>query len=371
MIVLLYTFLADTFIRNPIGKTKACKKIMETINRREFLKALSLSLGAMALNQTLSGCATSIPPTNQPPLATELAAPATKTGSGQPAPTASTDKSTLVQTPLDSPDLVVARNGEPEELVRRAISALGGMQRFVSQGAKVVIKPNICVAYHTFEYAATTNPWVVGALVKLCLEAGAKQVQVFDFPFGGTIEEAYSKSGIADQVKLAGGEMVGMPRFKFVTTEIPAGLNLKKVDIFDDVLKADVLINVPIAKHHSLARLTMGMKNLMGVIYDRPPMHFYMDQRLADLASRVKPALTVIDAVRILVDNGPTGGNLADVKQLDTVIASPDLVAADSYGTTLFDMRPDDLGYIKAAAAMGLGNSDLNAIRIEEINVGA
>ncbi len=245
------------------------------------------------------------------------------------------------------------------------------MQRFVAPGTKVVIKPNICVAYHTYEYAATTNPWVVGALVKLCLEAGAKQVQVLDFPFGGTIEEAYAKSGIADQVKLAGGEMVGMPRFKFVTTEIPAGQSLKKVDIFDDVMQADVRINVPIAKHHSLARLTMGMKNLMGVIYDRPPMHFYMEKKLSDLASIVKPELTVLDAVRILVDNGPTGGNLADVKQLDTVIASSDLVAVDSYGTSLFGMHPDDLSYIKAAAAMGLGKSDLKGMRIEEINVGA
>jgi hypothetical protein len=231
------------------------------MNRREFLKALSLSLGAMALNQTLSGCASGTPPAGKPSLATSPAITATQKDSGQPASTASMELSTPTQSPADSPDLVVARNGEPEELVRRAISALGGMQRFVAPGAKVIIKPNISVAYHTYEYAATTNPWVVGGLVKLCLEAGAKQVQVMDYPFGGTIEEAYSKSGISDQVKLAGGEMVGMPRFKFVKTEIPAGLNLKKVDIFDDVLKADVFINVPIAKHHSLARLTMGMKN--------------------------------------------------------------------------------------------------------------
>jgi uncharacterized protein (DUF362 family) len=344
---------------------------MKTMNRREFLKALSLSLGAIALNQALSGCASGTAPADQPTHPTSLARTPTLPGSVQPPPTTAAGPITTPQSPANSPDLVVAHHGEPEELVRRAIAALGGMQRFVNPGAKVVIKPNICVAYHTYEYAATTNPWVVGALVKLCLDAGAKQVQVMDFPFGGTIEEAYSKSGIADQVKLAGGEMVGMPRFKFVNTEIPGGLNLKKVDIFDDVLKADVLINVPIAKHHSLARLTMGMKNLMGVIYDRPPMHFYMDQRLADLANLVKPDLTVIDAVRILVDNGPTGGNLADVKQLDTVIASTDLVAADSYGTTLFGMQPDDLGYIKAAAAMGLGKSDLKELRIEEINVGA
>jgi uncharacterized protein (DUF362 family) len=345
--------------------------IMRSMNRREFIKALGLSVGALALNQTLSGCTENPPSTNQTSTIVEPTQLATQSGSEKPVSPSSSETTTPEKTPLSLPELVVARNGQPEELVRRSISALGGMQRFVSQGSKVVIKPNICVAYHTYEYAATTNPWVVGALVKLCLEAGAKQVQVLDYPFGGTIDEAYSKSGIAEQVRLAGGEMVGMPRFKYVTTEIPAGLNLKKVDIFDDVLKADVLINVPIAKHHSLARLTMGMKNLLGVIYDRPSMHFYMDQRLADLASRVKPALTLIDAVRILVANGPTGGNLADVKQLDTVIASPDIVAADSFGATLFGMHPEDLGYIKAASAMGLGKSDLKNMKIEEVNIGA
>jgi uncharacterized protein (DUF362 family) len=345
---------------------------MKSVNRREFLKAFGLSISALALSQTLSGCSNNLPAADQSPAALTPARTVPESGAGQqPTLTSPTGYSTQTQTSSISPDLVVARNGEPEEMVRRAISALGGMQRFVSQGAKVVIKPNICVAYHTYEYAATTNPWVVSALVKLCLEAGAKQVQVFDYPFGGTGEEAYSKSGIADQVKFAGGDMVGMPRFKFVNTAIPSGVNLHETDIFDDALKADVFINVPIAKHHSLARLTMGMKNLLGVIYDRPPMHFYMDQRLADLASRLKPALTILDAIRILVANGPTGGNLADVKKIDTIIASPDFVAVDSYGTTLFDMHPEDLGYIKAAAAMGLGNNDLQAMKIEEINVGA
>lgn len=344
---------------------------MKSMNRREFLKTLGLSISALALNQTLSGCTDRTSPINQQLPTIEPARQPTSSTTQQMGPVNSTNPSAPVQVPSDSPDLVVARNGEPEEMVRRAISALGGMQRFVSQGSKVIIKPNICVAYHTYEYAATTNPWVVGALVKLCLEVGANQVQVLDFPFGGTIDEAYSKSGIAEQVKLAGGEMVGMPRFKFVRTEIPLGKDLREADIFDDVLKADVLIDVPIAKHHSLAQLTMGMKNLLGVILDRAAIHRNMGQRLADLTSRIKPNLTVVDAVRILVDNGPTGGNLADVKKLDTIIASPDIVAADSYGTTLFGMRPDDLSYIKAAAAMGLGNSDLKAIRIEEINVGA
>jgi uncharacterized protein (DUF362 family) len=131
-----------------------------------------------------------------------------------------------------------------------------------------------------------------------------------------------------------------------------------------------VVIDVPIAKHHGLARLTLGMKNLMGVIYDRPAMHRNLGQRLADLSSRVRPTLTVVDAVRMLMDHGPTGGSLEDVRQADTLIVSPDIVAADSYAATLFGLKPDDLAYVRAGAQLGLGRSDLNSLKIEEINVG-
>ena len=267
------------------------------------------------------------------------------------------------------PGLVVARGDLPEEMVRQAIAALGGIERFVSQGANVVIKPNICVAYHTYEYAATTNPWVVAALVKLCLEAGAKTVKVMDNPFGGTPEEAYARSGIQEQVTAAGGELISMTPIKFRAENIPSGLSLTKAAIYDDILKADVLINVPIAKHHSLARLTLGMKNLMGAIKDRPVMHSDLGQRLSDLTSHIYPTLTIIDAIRMLMDHGPTGGNLDDVKQANTVIASPDIVAADSYAATLFGLQPNDLEYIRSGSAMGLGRSDLANLRIEEINV--
>ncbi len=131
-----------------------------------------------------------------------------------------------------------------------------------------------------------------------------------------------------------------------------------------------MVINVPIAKHHSLARLTLGMKNLLGVIQKRSSMHRNLGQRLADLTSLVYPTLTVVDAVRILTDHGPSGGNLDDVKQLDTLIVSPDIVAADSYAATLFGLGPQDLGYVQAATAMGLGRSDLENLKVEEIAVG-
>jgi uncharacterized protein (DUF362 family) len=271
---------------------------------------------------------------------------------------------------LVQPYLVVARNGDPQEMVRQALTALGGMGRFIKPGDDVIIKPNICVAYHTYEYAATTNPWVVGALVQLALGAGARRVRVMDYPFGGSAEQAYATSGIQEQVRSAGGQMEAMTQFKFVDADIPEGVDLRQCKIYDDVLKADVLIDVPIAKHHGLARLTLGMKNLMGIIFDRPAMHRNLGQRLADLSSRVTPTLTVVDAVRMLMDHGPTGGSLEDVRQADTLIVSPDIVAADSYAATLFGLKPDDLAYVRAGAQMGLGRSDLDSLKIEEINVG-
>jgi uncharacterized protein (DUF362 family) len=191
-----------------------------------------------------------------------------------------------------------------------------------------------------------------------------------DNPFGGTAEDAYEISGIAEQVKAAGGEMVVMSRMKFMPIDIPNAKSLKKTAIYDDILKADVVIDVPIAKTHSLARLTLGMKNLMGTIRDREVIHGAMGQNLTDLAGYIRPALTLVDAVRMLMANGPTGGNLNDVKQMNTIVASPDILAADSYAATLFGMQPEDLAYIKAGTAAGLGRSDLKNLRIEEINVG-
>jgi uncharacterized protein (DUF362 family) len=244
------------------------------------------------------------------------------------------------------------------------------MASFVGSGFDVIIKPNICTGYHPPEYATTTNPVVVGTLVSMCLEAGAKRVRVMDYPFGGTPKGAYAISGIQDAVEAAGGEMhvMSIPKYKFV--DIPQGRDITSVEIYPDILETDLLINVPIAKHHGSTRLTLGEKNLMGVILDRDMMHLNLGQRIADLTSLVRPALTVVDAVRILTNNGPTGGDLADVKQMDTIIASRDIVAADSYATTLFGLTATDIGYIKASAELGLGTMDLSSIDIQEITLG-
>lgn len=263
----------------------------------------------------------------------------------------------------------MARGESPTAIVQAALKALGGIERFVKPGNEVIIKPNICTAYYTYEYAATTNPEVVAALVKLCLGAGAKRVRVMDYPFGGTPEQSYAKSGIAEAVKAAGGQMEVMASIKFQDTAIPLGKSINKWKVYRDALETDVLINVPIAKHHSLARLTLGMKNLMGLIENREQLHSDLGQRLADLTSLIAPDLTVIDAVRIMVAGGPTGGNLNNVKLTNTIIASRDIVAADTYAASLFGLTADQVPAISAGAKMGLGTTDLKSVQVEEVSV--
>ena len=257
----------------------------------------------------------------------------------------------------DQAYLAVVRGQEPRAITLAALAALGGIERFVKSGADVIVKPNICVDFRSYEYGATTNPEVVATLVELYL------------PFGGSPESAYARSGIGDAVKAAGGKMEVMNRAKFRKVEIPEGRDLTSWEVYQDILTADVVIDVPVAKHHSRTRLSLAGKNLLGVILRRNQMHTNLGQRTADLVSVVRPTLTVVDAVRTLMAHGPGGGNLDDVRQTNTVIASHDIVAADAYAATLFDLTGDQIAYVKAAADMGLGTLDLERIKIEELAV--
>ncbi len=358
------------------------------ITRRQFLRqSATWGLGAAGIGALLSagGCgpqqATLTPtaeaglegvaPTPVPtraPATAHTASPAATAQVTGPTATAQLASPTATAAGSGQAYLAAVHGADPSAITQRAIAALGGIERFVRPGDDVIVKPNICVAYHGPEYAATTNPQVVATLVSLCLGAGAKRVRVMDSPFGGTAEEAYRISGIEEAVKAAGGEMELMSSFKFGQTAIPQGEDITKWSVYQDALGA-VLIDVPIAKHHGMARLTLGTKNLMGLIEDRGSIHRNMGQRLADLSSLFRPALTVVDAVRILMDNGPTGGDLNDVKQTDLVIASHDIVAADAYATRLFGLQPSDISYIGASARMGLGTMDLAGVRVEELSL--
>jgi len=268
------------------------------------------------------------------------------------------------------PYIAVARGANPGAITRAALDALGGMKRFVKPGNDVILKPNICNASYGPEYATTTNPEVLAELVKMCLEAGAKRVRVMDQPFAGTAVEAYKKSGIREAVEKVGGQMELMSAMKYADTDFPkTARDLKKWKVYQDILKADVVINVPIAKTHDIAKLTLAMKGLMGVITDPPAFHNALDQRIADLNTLIKPTLNVIDAVRTLAVNGPTGGSLNFVVKTSLVMASHDPVALDAYAAKLlFLKKPEEIAYIKYGAGMGIGRMDVDKVRIKEVS---
>jgi len=263
------------------------------------------------------------------------------------------------------PDLAVVQGASPDKIVRAAIDALGGIKRFISRGDVVVVKPNIGWD-RVPEQAGNTNPEVVATVVRLCYEAGAKKVKVFDRPVNDA-RRCYVQSGIEAAARAAEAEVSFMDDRKFKDMAIN-GLALKTWPLYAEIFEADKVINVPIAKHHGLAKLTLSMKNWMGMMGgSRRMIHQKLDESLVDLAMKAKPCLTVLDAVRILTDNGPQGGDLKDVKKLDTVIAGVDQVAIDAYGATLFGMKGSDLGYVRLAAQHKFGVMDLNKLNIKKI----
>ena len=265
------------------------------------------------------------------------------------------------------PDLVVAHGASPELMVKAALDAMGGIKTFISRGDIVIVKPNIGWD-RTPEQAANTNPDVVAAVVKLCFEAGAKKVKVFDRPVNDP-RRCYVQSGIAPAVKALGAEADFMDDRKFRDMTLN-GKVLKSWPLYSDIFEADKVINIPIAKHHGLGKLTMSMKNWMGVMGgSRRKIHQKLDESLVDLALKIKPTLTVLDAVRILTANGPQGGSLEDVKRLDTIIVGIDQVAVDSYGATLFGMKGSDLGYVRFGHGRGMGEMDLTKLKIQKIRV--
>ena len=266
-------------------------------------------------------------------------------------------------------DIVVAKGTgrSPSAITKAAIDAMGGIKSFISRGDIVVIKPNI--AWDRLpEQAADTNPDVVATVVRLCFDAGAKKVKVFDRSVNDP-RRCYKQSGIADAVKQMGADVsfVDERRFKEVSIK---GQALKSWPLYTDIFEADKVINIPIAKHHALAKLTLSMKNWMGVMGgNRGRIHQRIGESLADISMVIKPTLTVLDAIRILTANGPQGGNLKDVRKMDTVIVGIDPVGIDSYGATLFGMVGKDLSYVRAGAAARIGTMDLSKLKIRKLNV--
>lgn len=262
------------------------------------------------------------------------------------------------------PHLTWIQGDSPSKITREAISGLGGIKRFVSKGDVVLVKPNIGWD-RTPKQAACTNPDVVKTLVELSLEAGAKEVKVIDNPCNPA-KRTYARSGIASAAKKAGAKVLFPNPHRLKKMDIK-GEWLKDWEIYTDFVEADKIINAPIAKTHSLSRLTMGMKNWLGALGgSRNQLHQNLDLAMIDLAAFFKPCLTVLDGYRILIRNGPQGGRLSDTKLYKTVVAGEDYVAVDAAGATFFNIQPKDLPFLRIANQKGFGEFDLEKVIIEK-----
>lgn len=253
---------------------------------------------------------------------------------------------------------------EAGRLTRKAIEGLGGMSRFVSRGQVVCVKPNLSWERKPAQ-AATTNPDVVATIVKLCYEAGAKDVFVADHTCN-MAQRTYDRSGVKKAAEAAGARVVFVDQRRFRAMAIN-GKILKEWEMYTEMVEADTLINAYIVKQHNLCAATLGMKNLMGAIGgQRNRYHQDIGGTVADLAAFLKPKLIVMDAIRVLANNGPVGGNLADVKRKDIVAAGTDQVAIDSFGASLLGLKPEQVQYIAEAARRGLGAIDYKSVSPRE-----
>jgi len=271
-------------------------------------------------------------------------------------------------------DMAIARWSGPTtdmakmvaSLTQQAMAAVGGMGRFVSRGDVVWVKPNIAWD-RTPELAANTNPDVVAAVVRMCFDAGAKVVKVGDHSVD-IAARTYASSGIAAAVKPLGAEVVYVDPSRFRTTNI-GGQRVKSALLYPEMLEADLMINVAIAKHHGLAEATLCMKNYMGVMDNRRPFHQALPECLTDLTRFMKPRICVLDAMRILTAHGPRGGNPNDVVVKNTVAAGVDIVAMDAFGAELLGRKPQEVGSIVKGAEAGLGKIDYRSLALQELSV--
>jgi uncharacterized protein (DUF362 family) len=269
------------------------------------------------------------------------------------------------------PDIALAV-GDRVPATRAAVDLLGGMRRFVKPGQKVVIKPNMSFAGGP-EDATDTNPEVVRELVAMCREAGAERVRVLDHTLR---REERCIEGVQKACEVHGDDIVqavSRSRF-FKETPIPEGRQMTETDVMREVLEADVLIAAPVAKSHSGAGVSLSMKGMMGLVYNRGVMHSRYDlhESIVDLASLLKPALVVVDGSRVLSTNGP--GGPGRVLKMDTIIASADMVAADAQAVAMFEwygrkLQPRNVKHIRIAHERGLGRMDVENLRLKQVQV--
>lgn len=312
------------------------------MNRREMLQWLGLA--GMAVVAGCSGQGSGRSGASQKPLSTEKAEHLKK-----------------VQNTV-----AVASRGSAREMVERALRPFGGIEKFVRPGDTVVLKPN-AAWLRTPEQAANTNPEVVAAVIELCKKAGAKRILIVEHTCDNPATACFEMSGIRRAAEAGGAVIVNAnAEGLYRPVNITGAKALQQTQVARDVLEADCFINLPVAKDHSATRVTLGLKNMMGIVWNRQEWHTLgVHECIGDFALAVKPHLTIIDATRILVTKGPKGpGEVAHPNQ---IIAAVDPVAADAFATTLFGLKPDDIGYIMHAHRLGVGEARLNRLNITRV----
>jgi len=273
----------------------------------------------------------------------------------------------------DEADLVIARTGSPSQLLHAAMVPLGGMGRFVKKGQRVVIKANIAWA-RTPDQACTNNPELLSALIRMCYATGAKKVAVWDHTCDN-YQFCFTRTGLKEAGQKAGADVLsGHGKNVYKRVEIPKAKKLKTAEVLRDILESDVFINLPIPKQHFATELTLGMKNLIGIVWDMEQLHkIDLHQCIADINTLRKPDLVVMDAIRILTTNGPKGPGKTEDR--GEVICSADIVAADAYGAAFFrnprtgkPFRPEEIKFVKHAYDLGLGQIDLSEVRVKKVS---
>jgi uncharacterized protein (DUF362 family) len=265
-------------------------------------------------------------------------------------------------------DLAVI-SGEPAAATRKALEAIGGISRFVKKGQRVVLKPNMSFA-RTPDLSATTHPLVVATVAQVCMEAGAQQVLVLDHTLHRA-EICLERTGIRDACKsISGVHVLALQeRTFFREVKVPKGKDLESVEVVKEILDGYILINIPVAKSHSATGVSLGMKGLMGLVWDRESFHsrFNINQAIADLGTVIKPQLTILDATRALVSGGP--GGPGEVKKPNLIIAGTDPVAVDSYGVSIVpwygqNFKGRQVEHLLAAYQKGLGKIDIDQLKV-------
>ena len=278
----------------------------------------------------------------------------------------------------EKPDLAVIKSASPEAATIAAIESLGGIGQFVKSGDRVVIKPNMAFP-NPPEWGTTTSPEVVMTVVKLCLDAGARSILVIDYPMAQP-ERCLKNTGVAEACEKLGSKKIRVSveteQRSYTEIALENAKELKKTEIHKALLRADAFINIPVAKSHSATAVSMGLKNIMGLIWDRKYLHqgINLDQGIADLSTfhKLRPSLIVMDATKALITGGPQGPGRT--KSLNTVICGTDPVAVDSYTVTLARWNnrgyaPADVKHIAAANAMGVGEMNIEKLSVREMNL--